>query len=109
MFEKNKDIKGNLLLREYSYSLIESANKQKRIPSEYSIWSNDFMIAHMRESIYYFIDGTWYKPPGMVQILIIMFKDTITGLKIPGMYIVTSNKLEELYTKIFKNVYDIIK
>ena len=43
-----------------------------------------------------------------VQILIIMFKDSITDLKLPGIYIVTSNKLEELYIEIFKNVIDIL-
>ena len=41
----------------------------------------------------------------MVQILIIMFKEIITGLKIPGIYIVTNLKNEEMYNKIFTSVY----
>ena len=108
MFENNSDRNGNHILRTYKYFLIECKNKNKRIPSEYAIWTSDLLIGHIRQSKYYFIDGTWYKPPGMVQILIIMFKDSITDLKLPGIYIVTSNKLEELYIEIFKNVIDIL-
>lgn len=45
------------------------------------------MIAHARESDWLFIDATRYKPPGMVQIIIIMFKDVIYKEKILGMYV----------------------
>lgn len=104
MFIQNKDKEGNFILRDYSFFLIDSGKKSK-LSGEYAIWTNEFMIAHMRVSPYYFIDGTWYKPPGMVQILIIMFKEIITGLKIPGIYIVTNLKNEEMYNKIFTSVY----
>lgn len=42
------------------------------------------MICHIRESLYYFIDGIWYKPSGMSEIIVIMFKEIITKAKIPG-------------------------
>ena len=44
----------------------------------------------------------------MAQIIIIMFKDLICKEKIPGMFIVSNNKLEETYLKIFNSVYDIL-
>ena len=106
MFINNKDSKNNNILRKYSYFLSETDKKSQRKISEYAIWSNDFLIAHMRESKYYFIDGTWYKPPGMVQILIILFLDCISNLKIPDMFIVTSSKTQNMHTKVFKSVYN---
>jgi hypothetical protein len=53
------------------------------------------MIGHMRESLYYLIDGTLYKPSGMTQIIVIIFKDIITKDKILGFYIVTNNRIED--------------
>jgi len=41
------------------------------------------MIGHMLELYYYFFDGTWYRPPGMNYLLILMFKNIRTGEKIP--------------------------
>jgi len=66
------------------------------------------MIAHIRESDCLFIDATWYKPPGIIKIIIIMFKDVICKEKISGMFIVSINKLEETYLKIFNSVYNIL-
>lgn len=66
------------------------------------------MICHIRQSKYWHIDGTWYRPPEMVQILIIMFKDIISMIKIPAFYIVTRNRTELLYTKLFRSIYNII-
>ena len=37
-----------------------------------------------------------------------MFKDSITKEKIPGLFIVTNNKTEELYTKLFKSIKNIL-
>ena len=58
MFINNKDSKKNNILRKYSYFLFETDKKPQRQISEYAIWSNDFLLALMRESNYYFIDGT---------------------------------------------------
>lgn len=62
----------------------------------------------MRNAICWFVDGTWYRPQNMAQIMIIMFKDSITKEKIPGLFIVTNNKTEELYTKLFKSIKNIL-
>ena len=108
IFINNKDNKGNNLLQSYNYFLIYNEKKQKPIICEYAIWSNNIMIAHIREAECLFIDGTWYKPPGFCQIIVIMFKDIITKEKYPGMFIVSNNKLQEIYEKIFNNVYNIL-
>ena len=108
MFINNKDKNNNFILREYSYTLIEVKSNRLNKDIEYTIWSNDFLIAHMRESFYYFIDRTWYKPPSKVQILVFMFYDIISKIKIPGLFAVTNCKIEELYLKVFKSVYNIL-
>ena len=37
-----------------------------------------------------------------------MYKDIITGLKIPGIYSLLSNKTEYLYNKVFGSIINII-
>ena len=108
IFEENKDLNGNIFLRDYSYFLADTEFFNKPIICEYAIWASDYMIGHMRQSNYYFIDGTWYKPGGIEQILIIMFKDIITGDKIPGIYTVTNNKTEYLYTRMLYSIKNIL-
>ena len=66
------------------------------------------MIGQIRQWNYFFIDGTWYKPGGMEQILIIMFKDIIMGGKIPVIYTVTNNKFEYLYTRLLNSIKNIL-
>ena len=62
----------------------------------------------MRESKVFFIDATWYQPHGFQQLLIIMFKDVITHEKYPGFYITMNNRTEELYTRIFYSILNIL-
>ena len=50
---------------------------------EYIIWANNENIARMRICKNLFIDGTFHHPPYFKQILIIMYKDLVTSLKIP--------------------------
>ena len=51
-----------------------------------------------------FIDGTFHHPPGYYQLLIIMYKDIITSLKIPAFYILLNSKKEELYDIVFESI-----
>lgn len=51
-----------------------------------------FKFAHIRQSKNNFIDGTWYRPKGFRQILIIEYKDIITKEKIIGPYIIMNKK-----------------
>ena len=104
IFKSNMDLNNKYFLRDYSYFLVDSEHKKNRIPSKYGIWGTDYMIAHMRESLCIFIDGTWYRPKGMCQILIFMFKDSLTKEKIPGLFVVTNNKTEELYASLLHKI-----
>ena len=56
----------------------------------------------MRESEHIFLDGTWCKPNGFAQILIIQFKDSIIKEKIFGSYIIMNNKKAVLYIEVLK-------
>ena len=62
----------------------------------------------MRQSNYFFIDGTWYKQGVIEQIIIIMFKDIITGDKIQSIYSITNNKTEALYTGMLYSIKNIL-
>ena len=55
-----------------------------------------------------FIDATFHHPPDFYQLLIIMYKDIITGLKIPGIYVLMNSKKEILYNYIFESVIKLL-
>ena len=95
-------------MRDYSYFLIETYNKKECVQCEYAIWSSDLLIAHMRESRFFFIDATWHQPHGFQQLLIIMFKDIIIHEKYPGFFIIMNNRTEQLYQRIFNSVLNIL-
>ena len=62
----------------------------------------------MRKSKNYFIDTTFHHPPDFKQMLIFMYKDIITELKIPGIYIIKNSKNEQLYDIIFLCIYNLL-
>ena len=62
----------------------------------------------MRISNNYYIDATFHTPPEFSQLLIFMYKDKITELKIPGLYVLMNGKYKKFYEIIFENVIDII-
>jgi hypothetical protein len=94
IFEKNNIINLNneIFLREYKYFYVNNKNKKKPELLEYAIWIDDLNIAHIRESKNIFIDGTWYKPKGFCQLLIIQYKDIITKEQIVGTYIIMNKR-----------------
>ena len=62
----------------------------------------------MRKSNHLFIGGAWYKPSGFVQILIILYKDTIINKKIPGCFIITVNKKYKIYKAVLESFKSIL-
>ena len=61
----------------------------------------------MRKSKNFFVDGTFHHPE-FKQMLIIMYKDIITDLKIPGLYIIMNSKKEELYDFILSSIFNLL-
>ena len=55
----------------------------------------------LKASKHIFIDGTFHHPPDFYQMLIIMYKDIITDLKIPALYILLN---EIVFQSIINNI-----
>ena len=55
-----------------------------------------------------FIDGTFIRPPNYLQTIIIMYIDILTGLKIPGIYALFSNKTQQDYDIFFEYIHNLI-
>ena len=83
---------------------MESESKSTNKFLEYIIWGNSENIIWLKASKHIFLDGTFYHPPGFYQMLIIMYKDIITDLKIPALYILLNSKKEILYEIVFQKV-----
>ena len=103
-----KDYDNRLILREYRIIPLESESKSTNKFLEYIIWGNSENILRLKESKHIFIDGTFHHPPDFYQMLIIMYKDIITNLKISGIYILLKGKNKELYDLSFDSIIKIL-
>ena len=106
--ENKYNKKGELILYDYSNTIIYTSSKKKPVNGEYFIWSSDSIIARIRKSNHLFIDTTFHHPKDFTQLLIIIFKDYISSEYYPGFFILMSNKTEILYDLIFKSLKRII-
>ena len=102
------DYQNRLILREYRTLYIIKDVKIKPSLLEYIIWSNEENIKRIRKAKHYFIDSTFHHPPEFKQLLIVMYKDIITDLKIPGIYILMNEKSENLYDIVFNSIFNLI-
>ena len=103
-----RDYENRLILRDFRFIPLENDNKSKINSLEYIIWGNAENIMRLKVTKNLFIDGTFHHPPGYYQLIIIMYKDIITNLKIPGIYILLNSKKEILYDLIFESLVKII-
>ena len=106
--ENKYNKKDELILWDYTNTVIYTSNKKNPISCEYFIWTTDQIIARIRNSQHFFVDATFHHPKGYSQLLIIIFKDIISKEYYPGFYILMTNKTEILYDLIFKSVIRII-
>ena len=106
--ENNLNKNGELILWDYTNTVIYTRNKKNPLSCEYFIWSTDPIIALLRNSNHLFVDATFHHPIGYSQLLIIIFKDIISKEYYPGFYILMTNRTEILYDLIFKSVIRII-
>ena len=62
----------------------------------------------MKQSRNFFIDGTFHHPEEFTQLILLMYKDIITSIKIPGLYILVNSKKENMYNYAFKGIIDLL-
>jgi len=108
VWENANDYENRLILRDFRIINDESDKNNKNNNYEYIIWANDENIKRIRKSNHLYIDCTFHHPKEFKQLLIIMYKDIITDLKIPGMFILLNGKSQFLYDYIFNSVINII-
>ena len=106
---KNKfDYNNNLILREFRTVYLESDNNKNDMQLDYIIWCNNENLKRIRKSHHLYIDAIFHHPPDYKQLLIIMYKDIITNLKIPAFYILMNGKKEIFYNVVFESIINII-
>ena len=103
MYE-TRDYENRLILRDYRLIPLENANNKNLNYLEYIIWGNAENIMRIKATKNLFVDGTFHHPPGYYQMIIIMYKDIITNLKNPGLYILLNSKKEILYDLVFESI-----
>ena len=72
------------------------------------IWASESNLQRMKNSKHYFIDGTFIHTINYTQTIVVMYIDTITGLKIPGIYSLLTNKGDDDYNYLFEYINTLI-
>ena len=57
------------------------------------IWCSPFFMKKMQNATHFYIDGTFVRPEGFSQLLVILFYDNTTKARYPGCYILLNTKL----------------
>ena len=83
-------------------------NNKNSLQLDYIIWFNNENLKRIRKSHHLYIDVKFHHPPDYKQILIIMYKDIITNLKIPAFFILMNVKKEIYYNILFESIINII-
>ena len=81
IFQIIYDYENSLILRGFTckYNNVETKKVIQKV--EYNIWAKDENIRRMRKSNHYYIDATFHHPPEYKELLIFMYKDTISNVK----------------------------
>ena len=108
IFEFNKTKNGFEYLKDYSYTYIYNKSGKTHFLHEHAIFCSDFFIKKLRTSKHWYIDCTFIVPPNFKQMLVIMYRDEISGVRYPGLFAILNNKKKEGYMLIFKKIKDII-
>ena len=107
VLENKFDYNNHTIFREFRSILVENEkNNYKNL--EYIIWVNDENLHRIRKSRHLYIDGTFHHPKEFNQMLIIMYKDIITDLKRPGIYILINGKYKAYYDIVFDSIMKIL-
>ena len=75
---------------------------------KYIIWGYEENLKRIRKSKQLYMYGTFHHPKNFKQLLIIMSKDIITNLKIPGFYVLIDGKSQELYDTLFNSLINLL-
>ena len=108
IWDNQFDYQKRLILREFRILYKQKDGKNKIKNLEYIIWANEENIKRIRKSKHYYLDSTFHHPREFKQLLILMYKDIITNLKIPGVYILMNGKSQDLYDIVFDSLINII-
>lgn len=98
-------IKNNLTVDKFPF--FRKANYEvnpfkKNHISKYLIWASDYHLNKMKKSTSFIIDGTFIRPFGYYQTLIIMYLENDSNKYIPGCYILLNSKTEFNYKESLK-------
>jgi len=64
---------------------------------KYILWASDYHLNKMKKSISFLIDGTFIRPYGYFQTLILIYLENDMNKYIPGCFILLNDKTEFIY------------
>lgn len=69
---------------------------------------NEENLKRLRKSHIIYLDFTFHHPKDFEELLIIMYEDVITNLKIPGNYSFINGKYQNFYDKLYESIMNLI-
>ena len=108
ILENQLDYKNRLILREFRNIYIEIPKKENAVLLDYLKQANNENISRIRISKTLYIDCTFHHPIEYMELLILMYRDVLTNLNIPGIFILLNAKHEKFYEIVLHSIKNII-
>ena len=108
IFEYNKTLNGMDFLKDYQFTHLYNKSGKSKFIHEHAIFCSDYFIKRLRSAKHWYIDCTFIVPPNFKQLLVIMYRDEISGIRYPGLFGLINNKKKEGYLCMFKKIKEII-
>ena len=104
IFIFTKTIDETEFLKDYNYTYLYNETGKSLFLHEHIIYCSAYFIKKLRTATHWYIDGTFIVPPNFKQMIVILYRDDISGKRYPGLFCITNNKKKEGYITIFKKI-----
>lgn len=92
IFENTKSKSDEIYLRDYQYKMIYKKNGKNIFLHEHAIYCTNYFIRKLQKAVHYYIDGTFIRPVGYQQMIVILYYDEEHKKRFPGVYALINNK-----------------
>ena len=94
-------LENNSFLRDYSYTTLYNASGKSQFTHQHMIFISNYFINKLLEARHIYIEGTFLFPDGFNQLIVILYRDEISGVRYPCLFALINNQKNESYKFLF--------
>ena len=102
--QNSKTLENDSFLRDYTYITLYNASGKSQFEHEHMIFISNYFVNKISASTPIYIDGTFLYPDGFKQLIVILYRDDISGIRYPGLFALINNRKYEGYKLLFERI-----